>query len=243
MQPSSHTLEELVDLYFISCQVKHRSHNTVRAYRETMDLFLRAATELRLPTSAGRVRSEHIYRYLSWVMQRGVSLPTRHRRVREVRCLFNWCQRMTYLKHNPFDGLRDVRLGQKIVQPFSAEAVKRLLNADFPTPYLEARNRAIIWLLDTGLRLNELCSLKLEDLDISNQRLRILNGKANKQRVVRVGDEAMAALMSYINHHRRRQPGHLFLTDEGGAISRNAVRVMLARLGERATHDGLCRRV
>ena len=50
-----------------------------------------------------------------------------------------------------FQGLRNVRLGQKIVQPLSADEIKRLLGADYTTPYLEARNRAIIWLLlDTG---------------------------------------------------------------------------------------------
>ena len=116
---------------------------------------------------------------------------------------------MKYLKQNPFEGLRNVRLRQKIVQPFSAEEVKRLLNADCPTPYLEARNRAITWLLlDTGLRLNELCSLKLEYLDVASQRLRILNGKGNKQRVVRGGDEAMTAPVNYVDNHRGTEPGH-----------------------------------
>jgi integrase len=142
---------------------------------------------------------------------------------------------MGYIRENPFVGLRNVRLGQKIVQPFSPDEVKRLLSASYPIPYLEARNRAIIWLmLDTGLRLNELCSLQLEDLDMVNERLKVLNGKGNKQRVVRVGDEAMAALKNYIDTFRVTEPGPLFLTEDGGPMSRNAVRVMLVRLGEKA---------
>jgi integrase len=162
-------------------------------------------------------------------------LPTRHRRFREVRCFFNWCERMRYLTQHPFEGLRNVPLGQKIVQPFSADEVKRLLAAPHPIPYLEARNRAIIWLmLDTGLRLNEVCTLMLEDLDMGSQRLRVLNGKGNKQRVVRVGDEAMVALRNYIDNFRGTEPGPVFLTEDGGQMSRNAVRVMLVRLGEKA---------
>ena len=151
MEPSSHTLEELADLYLVSCQVEGRSPNTVRAYRETLELFLRAATELNIPESASEVTSEHIYRYLSWVMQRGVSLPTRHRRFREVRCFFNWCQRMKYTEGNPFKGLRNVRLGQKIVQPFSAEMPLRFgprhwfqspFAASSPAPATMAQTRA-----------------------------------------------------------------------------------------------------
>jgi site-specific recombinase XerD len=235
---SSRTLEALVDLYLVSCEVEGRSPNTLRAYKETLSLFLRAATELDLPLSAAEIKPDHIYRFLSWVMQRGVSLPTRHRRFREVRCFFNWARRMNYIHDHPFEGLRNVKLGQKIVQPFTTDQVTRLLEGRFPTPYLEARNKAIIWLLlDTGIRLNELCSLKLEDLDITTQRLRVLQGKGNKQRVVRVGDEAMDKLRDYLDNHRRDGPGPLFLTDEGKAMSRNAVRVMLVRLGERTNVD------
>jgi integrase len=52
--------------------------------------------------------------------------------------------------------------------------------------------------------------------------------------VVRVGDEAMAALMNYIANFRGTEPGPLFVTEDGGPMSRNAVRVMLVRLGEKA---------
>lgn len=235
MSQSTCTLKELIHLYLISCQVEGRSINTVHAYSETLELFERAVEELDLPTSATEFKAEHVFLYLNWIMQRGVSLPTRHRPFREVRCFFNWCERMNYIGTNPFKGLRNVKLGLKIVQPFSAEDVRKLLGAAFPTPYLVSRNRAIIWLfLDTGLRLNELCSLNLEDLDVSDQRLRVLHGKDNKQRVVRVGDEAMQALLGYVNNFRGRGAGPLFLTDAGDRMSRNAVRVMLVRLGERA---------
>ena len=54
------------------------------------------------------------------------------------------------------------------------------------------------------------------------------------ERVVRVGEQALAALAHYIDEHRGHEPGSLFLSDEGNPMSRNSVRVMLARLGKRA---------
>src|SRR3990172_2620471 len=122
------------------------------------------------------------------IIKKGVSLPSRHRWHREVRFFFSWLLRMGYIDTHPFAHIKNLRLPQKVVQPFTEADIARLLNASFPTPYLAARNRAImLLLLDTGIRANELICLKLEDLDRERHRLRILQGKGNKQRIVRVG--------------------------------------------------------
>lgn len=139
------------------------------------------------------------------------------------------------VEERPFARAKNLRLGQKIVQPFSQLDITKLLDARHMTPYLAARNRAIVLLLlDTGIRLNELVCLNLEDLDRNTQRLRVLQGKGNKQRVVRLGNSALAAVGRYIDEYRGEQPGRLFLSDERGPMSRNSVRVMLERLGKRA---------
>ena len=65
------------------------------------------------------------------------------------------------------------------------------------------------------------------------QCLYILNGKMKKQRVVRVGDTALAALEGY-TEVRGDQPGQLFLSRHGEASRPNSLRVMLRRLAERA---------
>jgi len=119
-------------------------------------------------------------------------------------------------------------------RPTSAEDIHKLLNVPFPNEFLAARNRAIILLLlDTGIRLSELISLRLQDLDVKSERLHILNGKMKKQRVVRVGETALAALKKYIAITGDR-PGQLFLSKHGKAIRPNSIRVMLRRLAERA---------
>jgi len=87
-------------------------------------------------------------------------------------------------------------------------------------------------LLDTGVRRTELVSLDLADLDLEAQRLRVLHGKGNKQRVVRFGARAKEAVEDYLERHRGREPGPLFLSRDGKRMSSHSVLIFLRRLGK-----------
>lgn len=155
------TLAELVDLYLLRCDVEGKSPNTVRAYRETLGRFLRTLAEDDSPIVAEAILSEHIYAYLA--RSTGLSLETRHRYFREVRCFFNWLVETGHLESNPFRGMRNVRLPQRIVQPFSVDEITALLAACDPETEAGLRDRAIIFtLLDTGVRCSELVQLSIE---------------------------------------------------------------------------------
>ena len=96
-----------------------------------------------------------------------------------------------------------------------------------------SRNRAMILvLLDTGVRRTELVSLDLADLDLEAQRLRVLHGKGNKQRVVRFGTRAKEAVEDYLERFRGRKSGPLFLSHHGTRMSSHSVLIFLRRLGK-----------
>jgi site-specific recombinase XerD len=119
------TLAAVADLYLLRCEVEGKSPGTVRAYRETVTRFLR-----HLPpdvTDPADVQADHIYAYLGAFT--GHSLETRHRYFREVRCFFNWLVELDYLERSPFRGMKNVRLPQRIVEPFRGEEVEALLAA------------------------------------------------------------------------------------------------------------------
>jgi integrase/recombinase XerD len=124
-------------------------------------------------------------------------------------------------------------LPQKIVQPYTAEEIGRLLARCDTRFYWGARNRAIILvLLDTGVRRTELVNLDLADVDLAGQRLRVLHGKGNKQRVVRFGARAREAVEDYLERFRGREPGPLFLSRHGTRMSSHSVLIFLRRLGK-----------
>lgn len=237
--PETNTLDELIDLYLLRCDVEGKSPNTVRAYAETLGRFARVGREEGFPEDVRRITSAHLYAYLGRFTD--YSLETRHRYFREVRCFFNWLVEAGHLEESPFRSLRNVRLPQRIVQPFSAEEIAGLLaRCDAATP-LGARDRAIILtLLDTGVRCSELIRLDVEDLDLEAGRLRVLYGKGRKQRVVPFADRCREALLGYLAF-RGFEPGPLFLASTGHrrllsgvALRPNGLKQMLRRRGREA---------
>ena len=229
------TLAALADLYLLRCEVEGKSPGTVRAYRETVTRFLR-----QLPpdmTDPADVQAEYIYVYLGAFT--GHSLETRHRYFREVRCFFNWLVELEYLERSPFQGLKNVRLPQRIVEPYRGTEVEALLDACSETA-IGVRDRALLLiLLDTGARCSEIVQLNLEDLDVAERRLRILHGKGNKQRVVPFADRCASALSDYLVE-RGAEPGPLFVAGtphrgltSGVALRPNGLKQLLRRLGKR----------
>ena len=110
--------EEAVPLYLKACEVEGKTERTVQSYAETLRHFRRAVDQLQLPNSLRAFGPAHVYLFMGWVRERGVSAGTQHRRQREVKAFFSWCRRMDYVEENPFMRVPMVRREQKVVQPF-----------------------------------------------------------------------------------------------------------------------------
>ncbi len=241
-RPSAHghrrlSLPRLIDLYLLRCHAEGKSPNTIHAYRETLERFLRIAQEEGFPHDPARVEAHHLYAYLARFSS-GYSLETRHRYFREVRCFFHWLVQAGFLLESPFRSLKNVRLPQRIVRPFSPDEVATLLACCDPDTVVGARDQAILLtLLDTGIRCSELVQLRLEDLDLDAGRLRVLHGKGSKQRTVSFASRCGQALLHYLGV-RGNGDGPLFLSASGHhalkpgvALRPNGLKQMLRRLG------------
>ncbi len=232
-------LGSLIDLYLLRCQVEGKSPQTVRAYAETLRRFAKIAHEEGFPKETAGINPAHLYAYLGRYTSH--SLETRHRYFREVRCFFNWLVAADYLQESPFRSLRNARLPQRIVQPFSPEEVAGLLTCCDPDTPAGVRDQAILLtLLDTGVRCSELVQLDLADLDLESGRLRVLHGKGNKQRVVPFASRCREALVRYLAF-RGDALGPLFLATTGHGrllpgvgLRNNGLKQMLRRRGREA---------
>lgn len=206
------SLDDGIAEYLLACEIEGKSPRTVQAYQESLRLFRRVCEERDLPAALDEFRPAHIYQFLKAVQDSGVSIGTRHRRFRETRTLFSWALRMGYVSRNPFAGIPNVRLEQKVIQPYTPEEVQALLGICDPETAFGCRNRAIILLLlDTGLRASELLQLTLADIQWDERRLHIRWGKGRKQRVVPLCDRPAAAIREYVDRFRGEAPGCLFL--------------------------------
>ncbi|MCB1135379.1 MAG: tyrosine-type recombinase/integrase, partial [Chlamydiia bacterium] len=111
-----------------------------------------------------------------------------------------------------------------------------LLSQPNPKTALGARDRAILELLyASGLRVSELCSLKINDVD--DDALKVM-GKGSKERIVPLGRKALEAIDFYLLHYRERwdskKQRRLFLTRTGKDLDRISVWKMVKRYAREA---------
>ena len=229
------TFEELAPLYLKACEVEGKTDRTVQSYAETLRHFRTAVGQLGLPDSVEAFLAAHVYLFLGWVKDRGVSASTVHRRQREVKAFFSWCRRMAYIDDNPFMRVPMVRREIKVVQPFSKDDINRLLAAADPSTHVGSRMRAMIFfLLDTGVRSSELVSIRLDDVFFSEHRVRVLHGKGRKQRWTAISDVAIEALKLYLDGFRGWSEGPLFQTVDGRTLRNHHMNLMFSRHGFQA---------
>lgn len=123
------------------------------------------------------------------------------------------------------------RRAQKIVQVFSADHIQRLLRATEHEPMLALRDKAIITvLLDTGVRVEELCTLTMRHLQLAPKESFVrVEGKGRKQREVGLGKLSTLALHRYLTS-RKKESSLVFMSRRNQPLTPNAIDRTLYRL-------------
>jgi integrase/recombinase XerC len=141
-------------------------------------------------------------RWLAHLGTRGYSRATLSRKAAAIRSFYRYMARRRIVETNPASQLSAPKLPTllpTVLKPGEAEALVEAPVGD--DPYL-ARDRAILELLyAAGLRVSELCGLDLGDVDLDEQRVRVM-GKGGRERQVPVGDAATGAIAAYVGWAR-----------------------------------------
>ena len=117
--------------------------------------------------------------------------------ISSLKSFYNYYMRMGNINSNPTDEIDRPKIEKKIPEFLTLEEVSSLLNFKVNNEF-EARNKAILELLySSGLRISELTSLELPNIDLDECLVRVM-GKGSKERIVPVGDYAIEALKEYI---------------------------------------------
>ncbi|MDI6874143.1 MAG: site-specific tyrosine recombinase XerD [Actinomycetota bacterium] len=215
------------------------SERTVEAYRRDIGRFVEFAVR-RGVSSPGEVRREQVTAFLEEMEEIGLSPRSLARLTASLRAFQRFLVEEGGGELLPLGDLPYPRHAMKLPAVLSQEEVKTLLEQPMPGDALGLRDRALMeTLYGTGIRISELVSLDLEDLDLEEGEMRVL-GKGSRERVVPVGGRAAEALVSYLAHGRprlSRNPSQraLFLNSRGGRITRQGawgvVRKYASRVG------------
>ena len=128
------------------------------------------------------------------------------------------------LQTNPCEGIKSPKLPSKLPNYLTEDEVDKLMSVNLDSPF-SYRNKAMLELLyATGLRVSELISLKFNDIDLTNDFVRVI-GKGSKERIVPISDLAVKWLSIYLNQYRpiilkNKDSEYLFISNALKPISR-----------------------
>jgi len=209
------------------------SENTVAAYRN--DLYQLASFVEEEAAQRGSIASwasfnrQDMLSYLLNLKERNYAATTVARKVAAARSFFNFMVAEGNIKDNPSQNIGSPKVGRSLPKPISFSQVRRLLEQPTKLSAPEAkRDKAILELLyASGMRVSELVSLNVSDIDIGGGYVRCF-GKGHKERLIPIYRQAALAVEEYVKESRPR----LTRNDTERAL-------FLNRRGERLTRQGL----
>jgi tyrosine recombinase XerC len=165
------------------------------------------------------------------------------RKLSALRTFFRYLQRQKIIRADPLAGITGPKIGRTIPVFLTVDEVFQLLDAPSINDGFVLRDRAILELLySTGIRVAELVSRDLADLDFDTEVLRV-RGKGNKERLVPVGLPAKEAVMAWLSQRgqllragrgRNAEEDALFLNSRGTRLTTRSVERMVRMYGEKA---------
>ncbi len=198
---------------------KRYSIHTIGAYQNDL-LQLKAFLTDTFPDTSLEIASYSELR--SWVlslMGDGISARTVNRKIASLRTFYKFLLKREVITKDPAIKLSGLRTSRILPSFIKEEEVALLLNHfDFDPDEFGIRDRLVLELLyGTGIRLSELINLKISDIRMDEEVIKVL-GKRNKERIIPLPSELTTLLKSYIDSHEQKgllKSDYIILTDRG----------------------------
>ncbi len=222
------------------------SPHTLRNYRSDLAQFEQFVARSGTGRGAGKPPSEpdwaavdtqRIRSFMAHLMQAGVRRTSIGRKLAVIRSFYKYLHREGTVKSNPGKLVTSPRREQHLPPFLSVDDALALMETSTGDDPQSLRNRAILeTFYSTGIRLSELVSLNVDDLNPNEGLVRIW-GKGRKERIVPIGRKALGAIENYLAAvpfpalHEERRP--LFLNRNGRRLSGRTVARTVARSASR----------
>ena len=202
---------------------KKYSKNTLLSYMNDINKF----NEYIKNKDFKKIEKKDVISYLDNERKKGMKDRTLSHNLIVIKNFYKYLYRIGEVKESPIQTIELPKLKKALPHVLSVEEVDKILDIELNDKY-DYRNKAMLELMySSGLRISELVNLKIQDIDLSENIVRVC-GKGSKERIIPIGDYATNYLKIYINEYRRgfikkQVNDYLFLNSRGNNISRQAL--------------------
>jgi len=209
------------------------SENTLDSYQSDLRHFAKYCEDLDPPVSVGAVTIETVEHFLGQLYDEKKKATSQARYLSSIKAFFRYARLEDLISSDPVAIMQGPKTDRKLPVVLSIDEVDRLMGAIDLSSKHGTRNRAMLeTLYACGLRVTELCELRLSNLHPDMELVKVL-GKGRKERWVPVSQTALKHLNFYINGDRREgkivEEDIVFLNNRGGRISRQQIFLILKK--------------
>lgn len=219
---------------------KGLSDNSIDAYSRDIDKLQQFAESRADKLKPEAVTLADLRLFIAWVNELGMIPSSQARILSGIKSFYKYLLVEDLIKNDPAELLESPKKQRKLPDTLSYEDINRLISViDLSRPDGQ-RNKAIIEVLySCGLRVSELTELKLSNLYLDIEFIKVV-GKGSKERLVPIGGEAIKALKLWIDNVRvhtpikRGEEDLVFLNRRGTRLSRVYIFMLIKQLAELA---------
>jgi len=218
---------------------KFLSPNSVEAYLQDMDKLQQFAVSLVPQRKPETIVEQDLKAFMQWVNELGMTPASQARILSGIKAFYKFMLMENLISHNPAELIESPRLQRKLPDTLNILEIDALIGAiDLSKPD-GMRNKTMLEVLySCGLRVTELITLKISNLYLEDDFIKIL-GKGNKERLVPIGEQASKMITIYLQEIRvhlsikKGQEDYVFLSKRGALLSRVMVFMIIKSLAEK----------
>ena len=207
------------------------STHTMDAYKRDINQYLMYLGDLDIKNLSD-VKSTHIRDYIRVLSDGGMAPASISRIISSIRTYYRFLSSENILDENPVLLINNPKLPKKLPDVLSEKEISLIINAIQESSQFYQRDKAIIELLySCGIRVTELCNLRMSNLFIDEDLIRVM-GKGNKERLLPLGIRSKKYLDDYIKHSRNSHikksgSSFVFVSRNGNQLTRAMINIIL----------------
>lgn len=211
-------------------KLKNSSKHTLRAYkRDLFDFYeyLKKSSLDYLNITRNSLRG-----FLVELKEKGLDKRSISRKISSIRSFYRFLLKEGVIEKNPVTTLELPKIDKKLPTFLTEEEVIKLINSPNDKKLIGFRDKLIlIFLYSTGMRVSEIVSLKVSQLDIDKGEV-IITGKGKKDRVIFLTDELKDMIKSYLKK-RKKNSNVLFLNRNGKPLTDKGIRLLVEKYAKK----------
>ena len=212
------------DIFLNYIKNKNYSNYTIDSYNKDLDNFYIYLKQNN--TDIKKVNYKFLRGYLTVLYDKKYSKKTIARHISSLKSFFKYLKKQNIIESNPMNLIKTPKIDKKLPKFLNYDDLEKILSIPDTTTFLGKRNALILELLySTGVRVSELVNIKLNDIDLSEEKILIL-GKGNKERYVLFGSKAKEKMLDYLKEKTDDSP-YLIVNRYGNKITDRGIRKIL----------------